>query len=70
MSHATLDATSVPELRSAGMRIRSIEAIPVEIARARDFGGPTIKDGMVPVTQDPGFGLIVDEAVVRRYRVD
>ncbi|PYN30426.1 MAG: mandelate racemase/muconate lactonizing enzyme family protein [Candidatus Rokuibacteriota bacterium] len=31
---------------------------------------PPIKDGMLEVTQDPGFGLILDEGMVQRYRVD
>ena len=34
--------------------------------------GPTaraIKDGMIEVAADPGFGLVLDEAMVRRYRV-
>src|SRR5947199_200710 len=30
---------------------------------------PTIKDGIMQVAQDPGFGLILDEGLVRRYRV-
>ena len=31
---------------------------------------PTIKDGMMDVAQGPGFGLILDEGLVRRYRVE
>ena len=31
---------------------------------------PPIKDGIMQVAQDPGFGLILDEGLVRRYRVD
>ena len=31
---------------------------------------PAIKDGIMEVTQDPGFGLILDEGLVRKYRVD
>src|SRR2546422_307223 len=31
---------------------------------------PPIKDGMLEVASDPGFGLILDEGMVRRYRVD
>jgi D-galactarolactone cycloisomerase len=31
---------------------------------------PPIKDGMLAVSTDPGFGVILDEAMVRRYRVD
>ncbi|HYS16387.1 MAG TPA: enolase C-terminal domain-like protein, partial [Candidatus Binatia bacterium] len=31
---------------------------------------PPIKDGIMEVAQDPGFGLILDEGLVRRYRVD
>jgi L-alanine-DL-glutamate epimerase-like enolase superfamily enzyme len=31
---------------------------------------PAITSGSVEVTQRPGFGLVLDEAVVRRYRVD
>jgi L-alanine-DL-glutamate epimerase-like enolase superfamily enzyme len=30
---------------------------------------PPIKNGMLEVTQGPGFGLILDEGMVRRYRV-
>src|SRR5881396_1759123 len=30
---------------------------------------PPIKDGIMQVAQDPGFGLILDEGVVQRYRV-
>jgi len=29
---------------------------------------PPIKDGIMQVAQDPGFGLILDEGLVRRYR--
>src|SRR5207302_1603106 len=29
---------------------------------------PAIKDGMMDVAQGPGFGLILDEGLVRRYR--
>lgn len=31
---------------------------------------PVIKDGTMEVAQGPGFGLILDEGVVRRYRID
>jgi len=31
---------------------------------------PLIKDGVLEVTQGPGFGLVLDENVVRRYRAD
>src|SRR5216117_2831177 len=31
---------------------------------------PPIKDGMMEVASDPGFGLILDEGMIRRYRVD
>ena len=31
---------------------------------------PPTKDGIMEVTQDPGFGLILDEGLVRQYRVD
>ena len=30
---------------------------------------PPIKDGMLEVTRDPGFGLILDAGMIRRYRV-
>ena len=30
---------------------------------------PAIKDGTLEVGSEPGFGLVLDEAVVRRYRV-
>ena len=30
---------------------------------------PTIKDGMMDVPSGPGFGLVLDEALIRRYRV-
>ena len=29
---------------------------------------PAIKDGIIEVAPDPGFGLILDESLVRRYR--
>ena len=29
---------------------------------------PTIKDGTMEVPQAPGFGLILDEGLVREYR--
>jgi len=29
---------------------------------------PPIKDGMMEVAQEPGFGLILDEAMIRRFR--
>src|SRR5213593_1430533 len=31
---------------------------------------PPIKDGMMEVAQGPGFGLVLDETMVRRYRAD
>jgi L-alanine-DL-glutamate epimerase-like enolase superfamily enzyme len=31
---------------------------------------PPIKDGMMEVRTDPGFGVILDEAMVGRYRID
>ncbi len=31
---------------------------------------PPIKNGVMEVTQEPGFGLILDEDLVRRYRAD
>ena len=31
---------------------------------------PAIKDGMMEVAGDSGFGLILDEGLVRKYRVD
>ncbi len=30
---------------------------------------PPVKDGMIEVSTDPGFGLILDEAMIRRYRI-
>ena len=30
----------------------------------------TLKDGMMEVAQGPGFGLVLDDDLVRRYRVD
>jgi L-alanine-DL-glutamate epimerase-like enolase superfamily enzyme len=30
---------------------------------------PAIKDGMIEVSPDPGFGLVLDEAMIQRYRV-
>ncbi|HEY7365786.1 MAG TPA: mandelate racemase/muconate lactonizing enzyme family protein [Methylomirabilota bacterium] len=30
---------------------------------------PAVKDGMIEVPPDPGFGLVLDEAMIRRYRV-
>ena len=31
---------------------------------------PEIKDGMLEISDAPGFGVILDQALVRRYRVD
>src|SRR5262245_9883242 len=31
---------------------------------------PPIKDGMMEVAQGPGFGLALDEEMIRRYRID
>jgi L-alanine-DL-glutamate epimerase-like enolase superfamily enzyme len=31
---------------------------------------PSIKDGMMDVAQGPGFGIVLDEGLIRRYRVD
>jgi hypothetical protein len=30
---------------------------------------PAIKDGLMDVSADPGFGLVLDESIVQRYRV-
>ena len=30
---------------------------------------PPIKDGMLGASADPGFGLVLDEGLLRRYRV-
>jgi D-arabinonate dehydratase len=30
---------------------------------------PPVKDGMIEVPDDPGFGLVLDDAMIRRYRV-
>jgi len=30
---------------------------------------PTVKDGMFPIPDGPGFGLVLDEAMIQRYRV-
>ncbi|HSF04704.1 MAG TPA: mandelate racemase/muconate lactonizing enzyme family protein [Methylomirabilota bacterium] len=30
---------------------------------------PAVKDGMIEVSAEPGFGLVLDEAMIRRYRV-
>jgi len=30
---------------------------------------PRVKDGMFEVGAGPGFGLVLDEAMVRKYRV-
>jgi D-arabinonate dehydratase len=30
---------------------------------------PSVKDGMIELSSDPGFGLVLDEAMIRRYRV-
>jgi D-galactarolactone cycloisomerase len=30
---------------------------------------PAVKDGVIEVSPDPGFGLILDETMIRRYRV-
>jgi L-alanine-DL-glutamate epimerase-like enolase superfamily enzyme len=31
---------------------------------------PAITDGTMEVSQAPGFGLALDEGMIRRYRVD
>ena len=31
---------------------------------------PAITDGSIELSPDPGFGLVLDEAMVRRYRVN
>jgi D-galactarolactone cycloisomerase len=31
---------------------------------------PAITDGSIELSPDPGFGLLLDEAMVRRYRVN
>jgi len=31
---------------------------------------PSIKDGMLDVAQGPGFGIVLDGGLIRRYRVD
>jgi D-arabinonate dehydratase len=30
---------------------------------------PAVKDGMIEISDGPGFGLVLDEALIRRYRV-
>lgn len=30
---------------------------------------PTVKDGLFTIPDDPGFGLVLDDALIRRYRV-
>ena len=30
---------------------------------------PAVKDGMFPIPDDPGFGLVLDESLIRRYGV-
>jgi D-galactarolactone cycloisomerase len=30
---------------------------------------PVVKDGTIEISDDPGFGLVLDEALIRRYRV-
>jgi L-alanine-DL-glutamate epimerase-like enolase superfamily enzyme len=30
---------------------------------------PAVKDGLFAVPESPGFGLVLDEALIRRYRV-
>ena len=30
---------------------------------------PAVKDGLFAVPDGPGFGLVLDEALIRRYRV-
>jgi D-galactarolactone cycloisomerase len=30
---------------------------------------PAVKDGTIEISDDPGFGLVLDEALIRRYRV-
>jgi L-alanine-DL-glutamate epimerase-like enolase superfamily enzyme len=31
---------------------------------------PAVKNGLIEVPQGPGFGLVLDDAVIRKYRVD
>ena len=31
---------------------------------------PPIENGIMAVGRDPGFGVILDEGMVRRYRID
>jgi L-alanine-DL-glutamate epimerase-like enolase superfamily enzyme len=31
---------------------------------------PAVKDGAIEISTDPGFGLVLDEAMIRRYRVN
>ena len=31
---------------------------------------PVIKDGMIEVPQGPGFDLVLDPEIIRKYRVD
>jgi hypothetical protein len=65
------------------VKIERIEAIPIEIPLTRNFGGSTyavIKRSTI-VTRlrtdaglvsevYPGFELVLDEAMIRRYRAD
>jgi L-alanine-DL-glutamate epimerase-like enolase superfamily enzyme len=44
------------------VRIAGIEAIPIDIPLA-------IKDGLMDVPTGPGFGLILDDSLLRRHRV-
>ena len=30
---------------------------------------PPVKDGVIAISDEPGFGLVLDEALIRRYRV-
>lgn len=42
------------------------------ITRMRTQGGlvsEVYKDGMIGIASDPGFGLVLDDAMIRRYRV-
>jgi hypothetical protein len=55
------------------MRIHGIEAVAVDIPLRKNFGGSTYavlkRSTVVMRMRTPGFGIVLDEAVVQKYRV-
>jgi hypothetical protein len=51
------------------MRIASVEAIPLSIPLTKNFGGSTynVLTRCTVVASSPGFGVILDETLVKKY---